>query len=151
MRLLRYTRTLASVGLVILSACPRRYAAWLEVGPQAQAISVAVGRERGDREGIDVGYFAVASCTDHDAAIQQPGQLAESRLARLPWAIVRAVDAGDVQRIVYGVVPAGYRQLSRAAAPLGAGCYVAEVYGAHGGHAYVRFEIDGAGSARELQ
>src|SRR2546423_13480474 len=137
---------------LILSGCPRRYAAWLTLGSTRTNLSIGVGETRNSESGIEVGLFAIAQCADHDATIRKPGMYSPERLKRLPWAIEFTSSPVVLTHVTYGRLPAGFRELSATAAPLSRGCYVAEVEGVNnGGSAYARFSIDSAGRASEIR
>ena len=148
--LMSLRRAFGLVPLLLLAACPRRYAVWLEPDSTVQRLSFGVGANRHAAEGIEVGLFLIATCGDHDAAVQNPGMFGPERLKRVPWSIVSTEALRTLTELRYGQVPAGFRQISEPA-KLGAGCYVAEASGANaGGTGYVRFRLDSAGRAREL-
>ena len=150
--MLRLARFVGIVGACLaLSACPRRYAAWVVPGSARGNLTIGVGSDRGSSRGIEVGLIAFADCADHDSAIRRSGIYLPLRLKRLPWSATATAQPTTVQRVVYGRLPAGFRQLSATVEPLTAGCYVAEVDGGTaGGSAYARFVIDSAGRVREV-
>ena len=137
---------------VLLVACQRRYAVWIDELTSRTGVPVfGVGARPDDHAGIEVGTFVVFRCAEYDAASRKPGLLASERLMTAPWAIVATSGAVVRTSVPYGATLPGFRTIAGPGV-LAPGCYVAGSYGAEaGGSAAVRFQVDGNGRAVAVQ